>query len=89
MRHVLPIYLSDVVVSIVKKTAVKTVLSTFKLKNELVKGFNFSDFIERNQEFIFASARKKQKIPTSKEFEIGLRIDKIILLKQLGFGVED
>ena len=89
MRHNIPIYLSEVSISIIKETAVKTVLSTFKLKKELVKGFLFADQLERSTDFIFASANKTEKIPKSKEFTISLRIDKIVLLKQLGWGVED
>lgn len=89
MRHVLPIYLSNINISVIKKTNVKTPILKFQLENEIIKGFDFDDFVKRNQGFIFARANKKQKIPTSKEFEISLRIDDITLLKQLGWGVED
>lgn len=89
MRHVLPIYLSNINISVIKKTAVKTPILTFKLEDEIIKGFDYDDFIKRNQEYLFNKASKKQKIPTSKEFEISLRIDGISLLRQIGWGVED
>ena len=89
MSHIIPIYFSNVVVSIYKKTKVNVLIKSFKLEKQVIKGFNFDDFVKRNSGSIFENASKTEPLSKSKEFDYFYKIEQVNLLIQLGFGVAD
>lgn len=89
--HCIPIYLADITVKIVKVTKNRTSIETahFVLEKQVVKGFHEKNIIAFSKKNILKNAAEFQSLTKSKEVEYSYKISDIVLLKQIGLGIND